>query len=114
VGEAIVAYLQFGRQECESRRLFLRSLAPWGGLRNPSAVGSIVRRLLARSGVAAPMTGAHQFRHGLACTMLRQSASLGEIGEVLGHRRLQTTMIYTKVDVVCHIIPARFCQLKIA
>ena len=30
--------------------------------------------------------GAHQFRHGLATEMLRQGASLGEIGELLGHR----------------------------
>jgi site-specific recombinase XerD len=30
--------------------------------------------------------------------MLRQGASLSEIGDVLGHRHPQTTMIYTKVD----------------
>ena len=30
--------------------------------------------------------------------MLRQGASLGEIGELLGHRHPQTTMIYSKVD----------------
>lgn len=35
---------------------------------------------------------------GLATEMLRQGASLGEIGDVLGHRHPQTTMIYTKVD----------------
>lgn len=98
VGQAIAAYLQDGRPQCQSRRVFLRAFAPWGGFKYPSAVGSIVRRLLARTGISAPMTGAHQFRHGLACALLQQSASLGEIGEVLGHRRLQTTMIYTKVD----------------
>lgn len=98
IGQAIAAYLKDGRQQCQSRRVFLRAFAPWGGFKHPGAVGSIVRRLLARTGISAPMTGAHQFRHGLACAMLQQSASLGEIGEVLGHRRLQTTMIYTKVD----------------
>jgi integrase/recombinase XerD len=30
--------------------------------------------------------------------MLRQGASLSEIGDVLGHLHPQTTMIYTKVD----------------
>ena len=98
VGQAIAAYLRDGRPQCQSRRVFLRAQAPWVGFKVAGAVSLIVRRLLARSGVSAPTTGAHQFRHGLACEMLRQNASLGEIGEVLGHRLPQTTMIYTKVD----------------
>ncbi len=98
VGQAISDYLQNSRKQCQSRRVFLRATAPSGGFKYPGAVGSIVRRLLARSKIPAPTTGAHQFRHGLACAMLKQSASLGEIGDVLGHQRLQTTMIYTKVD----------------
>jgi integrase/recombinase XerD len=31
--------------------------------------------------------------------MLRQGASLGEIGEILRHRHPQTTTIYAKVDI---------------
>jgi site-specific recombinase XerD len=30
--------------------------------------------------------------------MLRQGASLAEIGDILGHHNPQTTAIYTKVD----------------
>jgi len=30
--------------------------------------------------------------------MLRQGASLAEIGAVLGHQHLDTTRIYTKID----------------
>ena len=37
-------------------------------------------------------------RHSVATQMLRQGASLAEIGELLRHRSLQTTMIYLKVD----------------
>jgi integrase/recombinase XerD len=68
-------------------------------LRGASAIGSIVRHSLLRSGVEAPTLGAHQFRHGLATEMLRRGATLGEIGDVLGHRDPQTTTIYTKVDI---------------
>ena len=99
VGEAIAAYLLHGRPKSSSRRVFLRAKAPNRGFRGASGVGSIVRHSLQRAGVDAPTYGAHQFRHGLATEMLRQGASLVEIGEVLGHRHPQTTKIYTKVDI---------------
>ena len=99
VGEAIVAYLRDGRPPSTSRRVFLRAKAPNCGFQGAAGVGSIVRHSLKRAGINAPTNGAHQFRHGLATQMLRQGASLGEIGELLGHRHPQTTMIYAKVDI---------------
>ena len=98
VGKAIAAYLRRGRPPCSSRRVFLRARAPVCGFRGASGVGSIVRHRLQRAGVDAPTYGALQFRHGLATDMLRQGASLSEIGELLGHHNPQTTKIYTQVD----------------
>jgi site-specific recombinase XerD len=98
VGNAIAAYLRNGRPPSTSRRVFLRARAPIRGFRGASGVGSIVRHRLQRAGIDAPTHGAHQFRHGLACELLRQGASLGEIGEILGHRSPETTRIYAKVD----------------
>jgi site-specific recombinase XerD len=99
VGGAIAAYLQNGRPTCEDRHLFLRSLAPVRGLQEGSdGIGTIVRHALARANVDAPHRGSHQFRHALAAHMLRQGASLPEIGQVLRHRSPQTTSIYAKVD----------------
>ena len=98
VGEAIVAYLRQGRPRSTSGRVFLRARAPIRGFLGPSAVGSIVRHALQSAGIDAPTAGAHQFRHGLASEMLRQGASLSEIGALLGHRSPETTKIYTKVD----------------
>jgi site-specific recombinase XerD len=99
VGVAIAAYLHQGRPVCEDRHVFLRSLAPIRALLDGSAgVGSIVNHALARANVDAPHRGSHQFRHALAAHMLRQGASLPEIGQVLRHRSPQTTSIYAKVD----------------
>jgi integrase/recombinase XerD len=97
VGAAIAGYLRHGRPTGLCRRLFLRAHAPNGALR-PGAVGCIVRHAIERYGIDAPTYGTHQFRHGLATEMLRHGASLGEIGELLGHRHPDTTRIYTKVD----------------
>lgn len=98
VGEAIVAYLRDGRPRCASRRVFLRARAPIAGFATQCAVGSIVRHTVLRAGIEAPTTGAHQFRHGLAAQMLREGASLAQIGELLGHKSPETTKIYAKVD----------------
>jgi integrase/recombinase XerD len=98
VGKAIAAYLRHGRPQSTSRRVFLRAKAPMRGFLGQSGVGSIVRHRLLRAGLDAPTFGAHQFRHGLATELLRQGASLSEIGELLGHRSPETTKIYIKVD----------------
>jgi len=98
VGAAIADYLRHGRPTTRSRCVFLRAKAPVGGFRGQCGIGSIVRHTLERAGIDSPRKGAHQFRHALACQMLKQGASLAEIGELLRHRSPQTTAIYAKVD----------------
>jgi site-specific recombinase XerD len=99
VGRAIAAYLKAGRpQSSGSRRLFLRSKAPVTGFKGPGAVSCVVGHALAEARIDWPRKGAHQFRHALACDLLRQGRSLREIGEILRHRSPQTTALYAKVD----------------
>lgn len=98
VGVAIAEYLQHGRPRSASRALFLRSTAPIRGLGSQTSIGSIVAAAIARAGVRPLHAGAHQFRHALACEMLRQGASLTEIGSLLRHQHQKTTSIYAKVN----------------
>jgi site-specific recombinase XerD len=100
VGEAIANYLRFDRPRSSSRRVFLRHKAPVRGFAHTITVSSIVRRALIRAGVDSARTGAHLLRHSLAVDLLRKGASLGEIGDVLGHRSPNTTALYAKVDLV--------------
>ena len=94
VGEALVSYLR-RRPRCESRALFVRMTAPLQELA-PHTIGWIVREACTRAGL--PRVGAHRLRHTAATEMLRQGASLAEIGQVLRHREQKTTAIYAKVD----------------
>lgn len=94
VGEAVVCYLRC-RPRCESRALFLRTTAPLQGLASHT-VGWIVREACTRAGL--PRVGAHRLRHTAATEMLRQGASLAEIGLLLRHREQKTTAIYAKVN----------------
>jgi integrase/recombinase XerD len=94
VGEAVVSYLR-RRPRDGSRELFLRVTAPRQGLHR-STIGWVVRAACDRAGLAR--VGAHRLRHTAATGMLRQGASLGEIGQVLRHREHKTTAIYAKVN----------------
>jgi site-specific recombinase XerD len=78
--------------------VFIRMRAPRRGFASSVAICTIVRRALAHAGLNPAHKGAHLLRHSVATQMLRQGASLTEIGEVLRHRNPQTTMIYAKVD----------------
>jgi integrase/recombinase XerD len=99
VGAAVVRYLQEGRGPSVSRRVFLRLIPPRVGLARPCAIDHIVRLAFERAGVRPrPRRVAHLFRHSLATQMIRRGASIPEIAEVLRHRSLTTTAIYTKVS----------------
>jgi site-specific recombinase XerD len=99
VGAAIASYLKNGRPESTCRRAFLRSRAPFDGLKTHSDICQIVRRAIDRAGLKLDFTGSHQLRHALAVDMLRQGISLTEIGQVLRHRNPDTTRRYAKVDI---------------
>jgi len=98
VGAALSDYLRHSRPACHCRRVFVRTRAPYRGFASSVAICCIVRRALERAGLNPALKGAHLLRHSVATQMLRQGASLAEIGELLRHRSLQTTMIYLKVD----------------
>jgi site-specific recombinase XerD len=100
VGAALADYLSTGRPECSSRRVFIRGKAPLTGFANSVAICSLVDRALERAEVESEYRGSHVFRHSLATGMLNQGASLDEIGDLLRHRRPDTTRIYAKVDLV--------------
>jgi site-specific recombinase XerD len=98
VGEALARYLREGRPHSSSRCVFIRAKAPRQGFAGSSAIATIVRRALRRADLDPPYKGSHALRHSLATRLLREGASLTEIGEVLRHRQMQTTTIYAKVD----------------
>ncbi|NEX20679.1 tyrosine-type recombinase/integrase [Thiorhodococcus mannitoliphagus] len=98
VGEALSRYLREARPACITRQVFVCLRAPRRGFQAGNAVGTIVRRALARADLHPPHQGAHLLRHSLPTRLLREGASLVEIGELLRHHNLDTTRIYAKVD----------------
>ena len=98
VGDAIAGYLRHDRPRCSTRRVFVTQRAPITGLSSGCAIVKAVTRALKSADIASERKGGYLFRHTLATEMLGRGASLGEIGEVLRHRKADTTWIYAKVD----------------
>ncbi|MCY7304019.1 MAG: tyrosine-type recombinase/integrase [Thermoleophilia bacterium] len=98
VGDAIVAYLGDGRPASSDRHVFLVHKTPVGRAMSASAVCRVVRRAFHRAGFAGAGHGTHVLRHTLAGNMVQAGATLKEVADVLRHRHIDTTAVYTKVD----------------
>ena len=99
VGDAVAAYLAYRPSTYPSDHVFLRIIAPYRPFRNGDGISSVVKRLMQRAGVVAPVKGAHVLRHTAATEMLRHGVPLEKIGLVLRHRGIDTTAYYAKADV---------------
>lgn len=98
-GRALVAYLHRTRPMTDERRVFVQQIGPRRGRPITStAVSEVVARALRRAKVDAPLRRAYVLRHTVASRLVQRGASLKEVADFLGHRSLDTTTIYAKLD----------------
>lgn len=95
-GDAIVTYLRRERPRTTSGRVFVRHVAPLGEPIGPGVVRRAVREAYQACGLRH--TRVHILRHTLAGRLIKGGATLKEVADVLRHRDLDTTLIYTKID----------------
>ena len=98
VGESLLDYLQHSRPPSSYPHVFLTCRAPYHPFAHPGSLSAVVERHIRAAGIEPYSKGAHAFRHCFATRMLHQGHSLKAIADVLGHRHLGTTFLYTKVD----------------
>ena len=96
VGSAIADYLCNERPTCDSRRVFVRHVAPVEVPIKPSLVGRVMRDAYLRCNL--PYSRVHIFRHSLASSVLDNGGTLKEVADILRHRSLDTAQIYAKLD----------------
>lgn len=95
---ALRRYLRQGRPPSASRVLFVIHRAPIGQPLKPIGIRGIVVRYASQAGMAELIRGTHIIRHSVASSMINAGASIKDIADLLGHRSIDTTAIYAKVD----------------
>lgn len=97
VGAAIIRYLKEVRPKSLHPQVFLTRRAPVGPISN-GAMWAVVSRQLRKRAPSLKHHGPHSLRHACATRLINQGLSLKEIGDHLGHRDVEATRIYAKVD----------------
>lgn len=92
------SYLNAGRPDSTRPDLFLRARAPAGAIKH-TAVCDLYQARVARSGLAALQgTSAYCLRHSFAMRLLERGIGIKAIGDVLGHRGLESTCVYLRLQ----------------
>ena len=100
VQDALIDYLRAGRPLTAFRNVFVRHLAPFEPFAAKNNLSTVFREALRRAGLDQRngRKGLYLLRHTLASRLLHAGSSIKTIADVLGHAHLNSTLVYTKVD----------------
>jgi site-specific recombinase XerD len=100
VGEAVIDYLKYGRPVTGERYIFIEHIYPYGQLREKTVSG-VANHAICRSGIDIGYRkhGSHALRHTMAGFLMEGQTPLPVISALLGHKSVQSTMSYLRVDI---------------
>ncbi len=98
VGQAIVKYVRHERPCGRCRSVFVRHKGARGTPVTNALIQGVMRLAYAKVPSCQHLGGTHVLRHTAATHMLQRGAGIKEIADVLGHRSIESTAIYAKVD----------------
>jgi integrase/recombinase XerD len=91
-------YLQLGRADCDLPALFLRIRSPIKSLKHYGII-DVFKYRAAKSGLPLDAASSYSLRHAFAMRLLRRGISVKAIGDLLGHRSLEATCVYLRLDI---------------
>ncbi len=98
-GDAIAEYIKSSRPETAERILFVRYSHTKGKPMGRDQIRGIVRSAYDKAGISSSITGTHILRKTTASRIYNNGNSLKMVADILGHESLDSTVIYTKVNV---------------
>jgi integrase len=111
IGEAIIDYLKYGRPVSDLPQIFLYASPPYDRV-GQHTLHSIVSTYIRSAGIKFTSErghGPHALRHSLAGILLEKKTPLHVISEVLGHKNIESTKYYLRID----ITSLRQCALEV-
>ena len=102
IGNALIDYLRHGRPASQLREVFLRANAPFNPFGQDNNLHYIITRYRRRAAINLPVQnrkGMHSLRHTMASRLLEAGIPLETISGIMGHISMDTTRIYTKVNI---------------
>ena len=96
VEQVLKRYLRRGRPCTERTELFLTGVAPIGPMYT-TAINSIFKRRVQKSGLPLKAASPYGLRHGFAMRLLEQGIGMKAIGDLLGHNSLESTSVYLRL-----------------
>ena len=102
IGHALIDYLRHGRPSSHHREIFLRANAPFEPLGHDNNLHYVITKYRRRANIDLPARsrrGLHSLRHTVASRLLEAGTPLETISGIMGHLSIETTRIYTKIDV---------------
>jgi integrase/recombinase XerD len=94
----IALYLEKTRPRFAGTKNDWLFVTQWGDRLAPDTLAQIIRNAAKKAKIKRSVSP-HALRHTCATLMLRGRAGIRHIQELLGHRSLDTTQIYTKVEI---------------
>ena len=91
-------YLQHGRSVNSHTELFMRARRPSGGIKH-YAVCEIFEKRSMQFGLPEGQYSSYCLRHAFAMRLLQRGVGVKAIGDLLGHRSLESTCVYLRLDV---------------
>ena len=97
-GEALVRYLKEARPSGPYRQIFLNLCPPHEPLASSVVLTGISQNALRQAGITSHRPGAYVFRHTIAAHLVSRGTTFKEVADILGHRSLESTAVYAKLD----------------
>lgn len=112
-GNVIQRYIRYVRPNgCSHREVFVGPRAPHAPI-GKRTVYNLVSKRLKSLGITLKNYGPHSLRHACATHLINEEIPLKQISDHLGHRSLDTTRIYAKVNLASLRKVAEFDLRKI-